>query len=166
MLRLPKPGSMHDRDEDAPGAEVKKIWTRSLVEVIKSACQDATAYKFHWVLPFLLRRRTTTEEPDAQPERLFSNVCNSDAMLRGHEALQNQLPNPNNPPGTGRVIAAISMYPDSTRLANSGTASLWPVYAFSEPLQVYAPQAERVRGASSGLCSLCKYLLIRKIRYL
>lgn len=137
MLRLPKPGIPHDKEADAPGAEVNKIWTRSLVEVIKSACQDATAHKFHWVPHCLLRCRAMIEEPDVQPEHLFSDVYNSDAMLREHEALQKQPPNPDDPPGTERVIAAIGMYSNSTRLANFGTTSLWPIYAYFLNLSKY-----------------------------
>ena len=138
MLCLPKPGSMHNWEEDAPAAGVNKIWTWNLVAVIKSACQDVSACKSHWIPHTLLwHPATPAEEPAPPPERLYTNLYNSDAMICKHEELQKQPPNPGDPPGMECVVVTISMYSDSTHLANFGTASLWPIYAYFLNLSKY-----------------------------
>ena len=136
-LPLPKVGVTHEDEEHAVSFDVDKIWYRPFVEVIKSAFTDATACKFHWFPHMLLRKRGTAERPDTPPERLYTDVYNSDAMIREHEELQRQPLNPEDPPDVERVIAAIGVYSDSTHLANFGTASLWPVYAYFLNLSKY-----------------------------
>ena len=136
-IALPKVGERHEDEEHALSFDVNKIWYRPFVEVIRAAFTDETACKFHWFPHILFRKHATPEQPNAPPERLYTDVYNSDAMIREHEELQQQPPHPDDPPDVERVIAAIGVYPDSTHLANFGTASLWPIYAYFLNLSKY-----------------------------
>ena len=129
-LRLPKRGAQHDDEDSAPGYYVKGIWHRSFLETIKSAFRDPIARNYHWFPHRLLRKHASAEDPNIPPERLISDVYNSDAMAQAHEEVQ-QLPrHPDDAPEVEYIVAGIGVYSDSTRLANFGTASLWPVYAY------------------------------------
>ncbi|PIL29093.1 hypothetical protein GSI_09141 [Ganoderma sinense ZZ0214-1] len=130
LLRLPKVGADHDDEDNTPGYLVKNIWHRSFVEVIKSAFRDPSARHFHWFPHRLFHKRATPEDPNAPPERLFTDVYNSDAMIRAHEEIQKLPRSPDDPPDVEYVVAGISVYSDSMRLASFGTASLWPIYAY------------------------------------
>ncbi|TBU21549.1 hypothetical protein BD311DRAFT_678089 [Dichomitus squalens] len=137
MLHLPKPGLQQEDEEHAPAFVVDKIWMRSPLEVLKAAFQDTSARKFHWFPQRLFRRVATPENPDARPERLFTDVYNSDAMIREHEEVQRRPRNPDDAPEVEYVVGGIIVYSDSTHLTNFGTASLWPIYAFFANLSKY-----------------------------
>ena len=63
---------------------------------------------------------------DSPPERVISEIYNSDAMIAEHERLQSQ---PNEPGcNLEKAIAAALVFSDSTHLTNFGVASLWPGY--------------------------------------
>jgi hypothetical protein len=63
---------------------------------------------------------------DSPPERVISEVYNSDAMITEHEKIQSQ---PNEPGcNLEKAIAAVLVFSDSTHLTNFGVASLWPGY--------------------------------------
>ena len=134
---LPKVGERHEDEDHAHSFTINKIWHRSFLEVIKSAFTDVTARHFHWFPHTLLHRCAMPGDPNAHPERLYSDIYNCDAMIREHEELQQQPPNPEDPPDMERVIAGIRVYSDSTLLANFGSASLWPIYAYFLNLSKY-----------------------------
>ena len=136
-IALPKVGERHEDEDHAHSFTINKIWHRSFLEVIKSAITDATVRHFHWFPHMLLHRRATLRDPNAQPESLYSDIYNSEAMIHEHEELQRQPPNLNDPTDTERVIAAIGVYLDSTLLANFSSASLWPIYAYFLNLSKY-----------------------------
>jgi hypothetical protein len=104
--------------------EIPGVWHRDLLEVICTAFQDTKAQFYH-LTPFRLFWKPT---PDSEPERVITDLYNSDAFLQEHESLQQQ------PRELGcdleRVVAAIMVWSDSTHLANFGQASLWPIYLF------------------------------------
>ena len=94
------------------------------------------AQRYHW-LPFkLFRKRATPSDPDAPPERLYTDIYNSDAMLEEHKAIQALDRNPDDAPDIEYVVAPILVYSDSTHLANFGTVSL-PIYVFFGNLTKY-----------------------------
>ncbi|KZT05800.1 uncharacterized protein LAESUDRAFT_760025 [Laetiporus sulphureus 93-53] len=64
---------------------------------------------------------------DSPPERLYGELYTADAMIAEQKKLESQCSEPDD---IEPVIAAIMLYSDSTHLANFGTASLWPMYAF------------------------------------
>jgi len=104
--------------------EIPGVWHHDLLEVICTAFQDTKAQFYH-LTPFRLFWKPT---PDSEPERVITDLYNSDAFLQEHESLQQQ------PRELGcdleRVVAAIMVWSDSTHLANFGQASLWPIYLF------------------------------------
>ena len=135
-LRLPKEKTTHKSIDDAAPADVS-FYARGLLDVIKEAYSDTIAYKYHW-FPFqLFRNRATPDTPDAPPERVYTEVYNSDAMIREHEAIQALPPTEGDPPNVERVVAPLFVYSDSTHLTNFGNASLWPVYLFFASLTKY-----------------------------
>lgn len=136
-LHLPKEGVKNDCESDTPSFDVKNIWVRSLVEVIKAAFQDSIAQKYHWFPFHLMRARATPEDSTAPPERLFTDIYNSDAMLEAHKSVQAQDRNPDDTDDIEYVVGALLVYSDSTHLANFGTASLWPIYMFVGNLSKY-----------------------------
>ncbi|TBU21594.1 hypothetical protein BD311DRAFT_678015 [Dichomitus squalens] len=137
MLHLPKPGLQQEDEEHAPAFVVDKVWVRSLLEVVKTGFRDISARKYHWFPQRLFRTRATPENPNANPERLFTDIYNSNAMIREHEELQKRPRNPDDAPDVEYVIGGILAYSDSTHLTNFGTASLWPIYMFFANLSKY-----------------------------
>lgn len=68
--------------------------------------------------------------PSASMERVYSELYNSDAMIREHEALQCSKPEPSCK--LERVVLALLFASDSTHPTNFGQAKVWPLYmAFS-----------------------------------
>jgi hypothetical protein len=126
------------------------------LDVIQTAFQDAKAQFYHLV-PFRLFWKPN---PDSEPERVVTDLYNSEAFLEEHEKLQQQ------PKEEGcdleRAIAAIMVWSDSTHLANFGQASLWPIYVF------FGNQSKYQRGKPSNFAahhlayipSVCDTLLI------
>ena len=128
-VKIPLPPPRHEpgRDE-APEFEVKGIWTRNLVSAIKSGLNDSSASKFFYEPYTLLRKTATPDDPGARPERLFSDVHNSDAFRREHEAVQALPREPGDSDDIPYSVVPIMVYSDSTHLTNFGNASLWPIY--------------------------------------
>jgi hypothetical protein len=102
--------------------EVPNVHHRSLVETITSAFKDESAKLFH-LTPFHLFWKPTA---DSVPERVITELYNSDAFYAEHEKLMKRPPEPG--PHLETVIAAMMLWSDSTHLANFGDASLWPIY--------------------------------------
>lgn len=126
---------------EAPEFEVTGIYHRSIVEVIKSAFQEPLAKSFHFT-PFKLFWKPSVTDPS---QHVISELYNSDAMLNEHKNIQTQ---PREPGCTlETAIATIMLWSDSTHLANFGTASLWPIYAF------FGNQSEYPQGMPTSFCA-------------
>lgn len=123
-IRLPAECIRNVSEDHAPEFEVKGVYHRSLVEVIKTAFQDISMKSFHYT-PFQLWWKQT---PNSTPERIITELYNSDAFLEEHEKIQRQPHEPGCKLET--CITAIMLWSDSTHLANFGTASLWLIYGF------------------------------------
>lgn len=141
-IRLPKEGHAYNKEEDVPQFKVGNIFHRSFREVIRAAFQDVSARRFHWFpFRFLWRRKA----PEGQhvpppPERLYTDIYNSDAMLEEHENIQEKAKlhrEPDDPEDLEYVVGPILVYSDSTHLTNFGTAALWPIYVFFGSLSKY-----------------------------
>jgi hypothetical protein len=118
----------------APMLRVDGIWYRNFTEVIKAAFQDPSSKRFHFT-PFKMFWQPPGDVP---PERIITELYNSDAMLEEHEKIRSQ---PHEPGCTlETVVAAIMLWSDATHLANFGTASLWPIYCF------FGNQSKYTRG--------------------
>ena len=125
-LTLPKAGVPHDEDNPAPTVEVSGIWYRDLLDTLVAACQAPNARDLHWWPSELFRQ--DPNDPEAPPERLYTDFCNSPAFLREHEAIQNKPRHPEDPPNLEYAVVPILAQSDSTRLANFGEHALWPIY--------------------------------------
>ena len=124
-VRIKLPAENVKQTEDsAPELEVPDVYHRSLLEVFITAVQEESAKSFHYT-PFSLFWKPT---PESTPERVYSELYNSDAFLEEHRKVQQLPPEPG--PQYERTIAAGMLWSDSTHLANFGTQSLWPGYTF------------------------------------
>lgn len=129
IVRFPVPceGEIHASEEATPHFEIPNVPYRRLMDIIKTTFSSERARTFH-LSPFKLWVRYPDQPPDAPPERAYSELYNSDAMNKEYEKIITQV----SPlrPTLETVIAAIMLWSDSTHLAQFGTASLWPIYAF------------------------------------
>ncbi|PPR03767.1 hypothetical protein CVT24_007510 [Panaeolus cyanescens] len=135
-IHLPLEQTSHESESTSPTLEVKNVQHRSLIEVIKSAFSMDSAKNFHFT-PFKQYFKPT---PDAVPERVISELYNSDAFYDEHVRLmqtQAEVRRSSSEPWYEPVIAAMMFWSDSTHLANFGNASLWPVYLFFGNLSKY-----------------------------
>ena len=109
----------HASESDAPVFTVKNLFYRRPLEVIKSAYREAAAEHFN-ITPY---KEYWQPSPDSPPERIFSEIYNSDAYIQEHEHIKAQPRMPG--PQLETVIGAIMLSSDSTHLTSFGTASLW-----------------------------------------
>ena len=133
-------------NDPLPTYRVPGLHYRSLVEVIKTAWQDASASAFHFH-PFKQFWKRSEEDV----ERVHDEIYSSDAFLRAHEELQQSAPEADCT--LEQVVCALMFWSDSTHLASFGDASLWPLYLF------FGNQSKYVRGRpSSGACHHIAYI--------
>jgi hypothetical protein len=111
-------------EDNAHILEIPGVCHRSLVEVISTAVQDNNANTFHYT-PFRLYWQPT---PESTPERLYSEIYNSDAFIEEHARIIQLTPEPE--AQYEPAIAAMMISSDSTNLGQFGCAALWPIYAF------------------------------------
>ena len=107
-----------------PQVTVRGVWHRDLVDVIQTALEDPRAQSYH-LTPFRMYWKPTE---DSEPERIITDLYNSDAFLEEHEKLQQQPKEPGC--ALEQVVIALMNWSDSTHLASFGDASLWPIYMF------------------------------------
>lgn len=109
-------------ESEAPKLKVDSLFYRRLLEVIKAALSDTGTEHFHFY------PHQTYWQPDATgtPERVYSELYNSDVYIEEHERIRNA----HKISKYEIVIVAMMFWSDSTQLANFGTASLWPIYLF------------------------------------
>jgi hypothetical protein len=123
-ISLPPPDhGSHGPESKALQYDVQGLFYRKPVEVIKAAFTEEGAAHFH-LSPF---EEYWTPSEDSEPERLYSEIYNSDAFLN-EQAKINSQPRPDC--DLEAVIAPLLLWSDSTHLATFGTASLWPVYLY------------------------------------
>lgn len=140
FLRLPATHVKNRSEDTAPQFEVKGVFYRRLLEVIKAAFQDTTAKAFHYT-PFRL-----FWQPDHKPpQRVISELYNSDAFLDEHVKIMAK--NQKSGCTLETTIAAIMVWSDATHLASFGTASLWPIYAF------FGNQSKYTRGKPTSFAA-------------
>ncbi|KXN87761.1 hypothetical protein AN958_08173 [Leucoagaricus sp. SymC.cos] len=112
----------HDNEFSAPKYSAPGLFYRRPLEVIKAAFAEPAAQSFH-LTPFSNYWKRT---PDSPPERIYSEIYDSDAFREEHEHIRSQ------PRANGcqleTFVAAILLYSDSTHLTNFGSTSLWPIY--------------------------------------
>ena len=90
-VNIKLPGEKVNRKEaDAPILEVPGVYHRSLIEVITTALQDDSAKSFHYT-PFSQFWKSTPESP---PERIYSEIYNSDAFIEEDKKINLLPPEP------------------------------------------------------------------------
>ncbi len=114
-------------EQAAPIFEVRGVFYRKFIDILKTTLSSTTAKTFH-MTPFKLFLRPPESTADSPPERVYSELYNSDAMNDEYEKIKSV-------PRTDdckleTVIASFMLWSDSTHLAQFGNASLWPIYAF------------------------------------
>ena len=117
-IPLPAEGFKHASEEAAPHLEVPGVLHRSLVEAITTAFHDDSAQKFHYAPHHLFWKAT----PESDPERVVTELYNSDAFIEEYANLLKRPPSPG--PVLKIGIAALMVWSDSTHLAEFGNASL------------------------------------------
>ncbi len=151
-LRAPQTGEKFTSEAEVPIFTVKGLHCRRLLEVIVGDVQDPRfahqrnwfPYERYWIPPSspgTPPRRSQpandssgtssqAESADMPPEliRMISDTFDSDAMLEAHAEIQNMPRNPSDPSDLEYAVLPLLLYSDSTRLANFGSASLWPIY--------------------------------------
>lgn len=114
------------KEAEAPVLEVPGVFYRSLVEVITTALEDEASKSFHYT-PFSLFWKPAT---NSLPQRVYSEIYQSDAFIKEDQKVKHLPPDPGPQYEHEHAIVALLLYSDSTHLAQFGTTSLWPVYAF------------------------------------
>ena len=131
-------------DDDEPlssySYDVKGFHYRPLTQVLQTVF--STHDDLHYE-PF----KTFTESSSAgeEPERIYSELYDSDAMNNAHEELVRQ------PPEEGctapRVVGAICLYSDSTVPTQFGQGKVWPVYMYVGNQSKYTQGKPSARAA-------------------
>ena len=121
-IRLPCTSVKFKSEEDVPEFSIELVYYQRLTQVLISLFQEPTTKLFHYI-PFKLFWKPTVDSP---PERVISEVYNSNVMITEHEKLQSQA----NEPGCNleKAIAVALVFSDSTHLTNFRVVSLWPGY--------------------------------------
>ena len=122
FISLPCDGVKHGSEADAPKFEVKGLYHRRIVEVVRSALAEPAAQKFH-LFPF---REYWKSSPDKPAEWIYSEAFTADYFLGQYEKILHTNPQKKCIP----VVIGIMIWSDSTHLASFGTDSLWPVYLY------------------------------------
>ncbi len=71
--------------------------------------------------------RATPRFPDV---RMYTDMFNSEAMIKDDAAMRSQTRNAKDPKDLEYALAPLIFDSDSTHLASFGTASLWPIYGY------------------------------------
>jgi hypothetical protein len=119
----------HPPEASAPVYNVEGLVHRKPLEVIKEAFMENVAQEFH-ISTFAEYWKPS---PDSPPERIYSDLYNSDAFIEEDRKLRAQPRVDDLEP----VIAAVMLYSDSTHLTSFGTASMWPIYMYFGNLSKY-----------------------------
>jgi hypothetical protein len=117
----------------APEFEVSGLYYCPFLKVLKSACQSPESQKYHWV-PFELFHKSAE---DSQPDRVYSKIYNSEAMLEKGAKIRALPQEPGDNPETEVAVLSILLWSNLTHLTNFGTASLWLIYIFCGNLSKY-----------------------------
>jgi hypothetical protein len=134
-IHLPHPSCSCSEDE-APLLQIP-VTHRDLLKVIKSAYEDSMAMNYHWK-GFQLMWKA---EDMPKPIRVYGESYTADTLLELEDDIR--VSRPADCP-LEAVVAPIMVYTDATKLANFGTASLWPGYLWTGMLSKY----ERAKPSS------------------
>jgi hypothetical protein len=129
-ISVPCDNVSYPSESDAPVFQVKGLMYRKLLEVIKAAYEDPSTEQVH-ISPYEEYWQPT---PNSPPERIYSELYNSNAFILEHEKVRSQ---PRHGCELETVIAAIMISSDYTHLTSFGNAGLWPIYLYLGGLSKY-----------------------------
>lgn len=136
-VKIPVPCTgVQQSEADAPLYEVKNIYYRKPLEVIKAVFQSEQSQKFHYTPFKLFRKQPSPACPDLNSIRLHSELYNSDAFLDEHEKVQRQRSdryqqNPDDPLlRVPTALAGMMFWSDATKVGTWGDESMWPIYLY------------------------------------
>ena len=112
----------HKSERDAPTLNITGLYHRRPLDIIKAALRESNAQQFH-IAPF---EEYWVPHLDGQPERLYSDLYNSDAYLQEQAVVRNRI----HEDSLETVIISMMLWSDSTHLTSFGNASLWPIYLY------------------------------------
>jgi len=114
-----------DRAVPSQKFAVPGLLYRTITSVICSAFAEPLAARFHFS-PYRLFHQSPTANA---PQRVYSELYDSDVFLDEHDKVQRAALHPDD---LGckheRTVAALMFWSDSTHLTNFGNAKMWPVY--------------------------------------
>ena len=148
-----------DRDTKPTKFTIPGLRYRTLTSVIQSAFQHPLAHHYHFS-PFKLFHKPPG---NADSERVYSEVYDSDAFIEEHDRIQRHGQLPPDDPHCKRekIVAALMFWSDVTNLAQFGTMKLWPIYLMLGNLSKYI----RAR-VDSGACHHVAYIpSVRSLAY-
>ncbi|KAK0186022.1 hypothetical protein F5146DRAFT_936776 [Armillaria mellea] len=127
-FQLPQSGVCHALEEAAPSLDILNVWHCLLLDIIRSAFQDASSLHFH-----LKGFKEHWLQPDGCMECVYGEAYTSDVFLEMEDQITLE-------PGCSleTVVAPMMVYSNSTCLANFGTAVLWPAYVGFGLISKYA----------------------------
>ncbi|KAE9387588.1 hypothetical protein BT96DRAFT_960362 [Gymnopus androsaceus JB14] len=133
-IKIPVPCTgVKQSEADAPAYELKGVFYRKPLEIIKSVFQSEQAKKFHYT-PFKLYQQQSF--PDSPDICLHSELYNADAFIEEHAKIQRQqekrrLDDPEDP--SLHILCAIAgmmLWSDATKIGTWGDQSMWPIYLY------------------------------------
>lgn len=119
--------------DDVVKFAVKDLALRQIVPIIREAFADSKASTYHF-MPF---RHFWQPVEGGPPMRVLDELYTTDGYIQAHQEV-NALPRHGPLDTHERVVVALMLYSDSTRLAQFGSASLWPMYLFFGNQSKYA----------------------------
>ncbi|RPD53254.1 hypothetical protein L226DRAFT_548591 [Lentinus tigrinus ALCF2SS1-7] len=143
LIRVPKEGVKFTSEEAAPQYTVDDVLIRDLLDIFVDTYESPAARDFHFTPHKTLWRvkahsaSTSTDESapsevqDSRVVRILTDFYNADEVLEADAELQAHPRNPDDPPDLEYAIGPILLWSDLTHLADFGTASLWPIYAYT-----------------------------------
>ncbi|KAK7442067.1 hypothetical protein VKT23_016343 [Stygiomarasmius scandens] len=133
-VKIPVPCTgVRQTEADAPQYELKGIFYRKPLKVLKATFQSPESKKFHYT-PFKMYQSSSTA--NSEITRLHSELYNSDSFIEEHERIQKQdwerrqhdteyaksdIPN---------AIAGLMAWSDATKVGQWGDESMWPIYLY------------------------------------
>ncbi|KAG2002286.1 hypothetical protein CC2G_004487 [Coprinopsis cinerea AmutBmut pab1-1] len=135
-LPVPSTRSKARTEAEAPKYEVKGVYYRPLMRVIRSALSEEAAKEFH-LFPYR-EYWTPSSAPESQPvatQRSIDELYTADSFLREYGTIRRKV----REMGDQRevVVLGLMFWSDATHLAQFGTASLWPIYTYIGNLSKY-----------------------------
>lgn len=126
-IALPKERIKYATMADVPKIKIEGAWRRPVTPITEGICKDPLLSKHRQFNGYELWHK---DPVTGETERVFGEIFTSDAFLEEETRIRALPRNPEDTDDVEYVVFPWGLYSDGTHLANFGTASLWPVYAY------------------------------------